>query len=261
MNRIDQTFSSLRLQGRKALIVYLTAGYPDLETTAAFIPELVKAGADLIEIGIPFSDPMADGPVIQAASSWALSHGARLDDILEVTSRVRERLPEVPLVFMTYYNPVLQRGLKRFCQQALEAGVDGLIVPDLPLEESEPLREAAGEELALIPLVAPTSMEERVRSICASARGFIYCVSVTGVTGMRDRFDQDLGRLVQRVRQHTRLPVAVGFGIARPETAAQVAKLADGVVVGSAVVKLLGEGAQDQALALVRSLAQALALQ
>ncbi|RDV80932.1 tryptophan synthase subunit alpha [Ammonifex thiophilus] len=259
MNRIARTFNSLRDKGQKALIVYVTAGDPSLEATAATIPALVEAGADLIEIGIPFSDPLADGPVIQAASSRALAKGVRLDGILKMTAAVRERLPELPLVFMTYYNPVLQRGLERFCRQAKEAGVDGLIVPDLPYEESGPLlREASAQGLALIPLLAPTSTEKRVEAICSSAQGFVYCVSVTGVTGMREKLDQELGRLVQTVKEHTSLPVAVGFGIARPETAAEVARLADGVVVGSAVVKLLGEGAREEALALVRSLARVL---
>lgn len=246
MSRIAETFAALRQRGAKGLITYLTAGDPDLERTAALIAVMDRAGADIIEIGIPFSDPLADGPVIQAASNRALAAGVTVDKILAMVAAVRAAVA-APLVLMTYYNPVFQRGLEAFCRRAAESGVDGVIVPDLPYEESGPLLRAADRHgIDLIPLVAPTSTPSRIAAICAQARGFIYCVSVTGVTGMRETIETDLRRLGDSVRQHTNLPVAIGFGVSGPEAAARVASFCDAVVVGSAIVRLIGDGAFEE---------------
>lgn len=246
MSRIAATFAGLRERGEKGLITYLTAGDPDLGRSAALITAMARAGADIVEIGIPFSDPLADGPVIQAASSRALAGGVTVKKILAMVAAVRQEIT-CPLVLMTYYNPVLQQGLATFCRQAAESGVDGIIVPDLPYEESGPLlRWADHYGLDLIPLVAPTSTPARIAAICRQARGFIYCVSVTGVTGMREKIETDLQALSSLIRKETELPVAIGFGVSGPEAAARIATFCDAVVVGSAIVRLIGEGAFEE---------------
>lgn len=241
-NRIEQKFKELAAKNNKGLITYVTAGDPDLETTVRLAETMAQTGADFIELGIPFSDPVADGPAIQKASYRALSKGVRVSGIIEAAAQIRSRI-QTPLIFMTYYNPVLQYGLERFGQDAARAGVDGLIVPDLPCEEAGPLLRAADAAgLALIPLVAPTTPEKRLKRIAASARGFVYCVSVTGVTGVRESIDTDLARFTGRVREQIRLPRAIGFGIAGPRQAALVAPFCEAVVVGSAIVNLVAEG-------------------
>ncbi|MDI6907122.1 MAG: tryptophan synthase subunit alpha [Thermoanaerobacterales bacterium] len=244
MRRIEATFNGLRERGEKALITFITAGDPDLETTAALVRAMAGAGADIIELGVPFSEPVADGPVIQQASQRALDGGVTLRGILETVRALREDV-ELPLVLMSYYNPIYQSGLDRFAREAAAAGADGLIVPDLPVEEAGPLLAAADREgLALIPLAAPTSTPARLRRIAASARGFLYCVAVTGVTGARQRPEEVRG-LAARARQACSVPVVVGFGVATPAQAAEVGTLADGIVVGTAIVREVAGGGPD----------------
>jgi tryptophan synthase alpha chain len=241
MSRIDKTFQALRRNGDRGLITYITGGDPGLPATLQLLLAMARSGADIIEVGIPFSDPIADGPVIQAASNRALAHGVTVDGILETISLAREKTA-VPLVLMTYYNPIFQYGLEPFCRMAVKSGADGLIVPDLPLEESGPLRVHADRYgIDLIPLIAPTSTPERVTGICAQARGFVYCVAVTGVTGARERIETDLAVLSGLVRGCTSHPVAIGFGISGPEAASRAASYCDAVVVGSAIVSLVAQ--------------------
>lgn len=241
ISQITNCLKELRSAGKKGLIPFITAGDPDLAGTVAIARRMAAAGADIIELGIPFSDPLADGPVIQQASGRALASGTTLPKILEAVKELR-RDCHTPLVLMGYYNPIYKYGISRFAKDASEAGVNGLIIPDLPHEESGPLLEATLETgLDLIPLVAPTTTDHRLEKIAADARGFIYCVSVTGVTGARAEIKTDIASFTDRVRRHTSLPLAVGFGIAGPEQAARVAEHCDAVVVGSAIVKLIAE--------------------
>nr|5EY5_A Chain A, LBCATS-a [synthetic construct]5EY5_C Chain C, LBCATS-a [synthetic construct] len=247
MNRIAEAFEELKKKGEKALIPFITAGDPDLETTLELVRALVEAGADIIELGIPFSDPLADGPTIQRASQRALASGTTLDKVFEMVRELREKNTDVPIVFLTYYNPIFRYGIERFVKECAEAGVDGLIVPDLPPEEAADLAAAAEKYgVDLIFLVAPTSTDERIKMIAKHASGFVYCVSVTGVTGARSEIAADLAELVSRIRKHTDLPIAVGFGISTPEQAAEVAQVADGVIVGSAIVKRIEENQDEE---------------
>ncbi len=252
MNRIDAAFVRARQEDRAALIVFITGGDPDLATTAALIPELAEAGADLVEIGVPHSDPIAEGPTIQASSLRSLQHGARLEQILEVSRDVR-RVHEVPIILMGYLNNVLAYGEKVLADACATAGVDGLIVADVPYEES-PVLQAACEEAGVhrVLMVAPTSTPERIVRIAGRSRGFVYCVSVTGVTGERATLAPDVEQLVARIRRVTETPVAVGFGISSAEQAAEVARFADGVIVGSALVSRIG-GAADASEAVERA--------
>lgn len=249
MVSISDCFKSLRQSGNCALIPFITAGDPDLETTAKALRVLDAAGADIIELGVPYSDPLADGPVIQAAATRALQRGTRLEQVLEIVERVSPNLRS-PIILFTYYNPILNRGIQPFLQQLVRAGVAGLVVPDLPLEEAEGLLKPAAEygiELTL--LVAPTSSAERIEAIARQSQGFIYLVSVTGVTGMRSGLEMRVKDLLQQMRQVTDKPIGVGFGISQPEQAHQVRDWgADAVIVGSAVVKRLAEGNPEQGL-------------
>ncbi len=239
MSRIERTFERLRAAGERALIVYLTAGDPSLAVTARLAAEAERRGADIVELGVPFSDPLADGPVIQRAAQRALAGGASLRRILDLAAELRREV-SLPLVLMTYYNPVLAFGLRAFAEAAVKAGVDGVIVPDLPPEEAGPLaREAEPVGLDLVHLAAPTSTPERLRLIARRSRGFVYLVSLTGVTGERAGLPPDLEAQVRALRLLTTRPVCVGFGIGRPEQVAAVGRLADGVIVGSAVVGLV----------------------
>lgn len=258
-NRIDACFDSLRGGGEKGLIAYITAGYPGLSETVELALEMANAGADLIELGIPFSDPLADGPVIQKASQLALQNGATVRGILKAVAEIRKS-SGVPLILMTYYNPVYRFGLGEFAAEAAGAGVDGLIVPDLPLEESFPLLEALDRTgICLVPLVAPTTTDRRLAMIAAHARGFVYCVSVTGVTGHQQEITTDMENFTGRVRRATGLPVAIGFGISDPAGAARMAGFCDAVVVGSAIVRLITSGRGSAAVAaLVRELKSAI---
>lgn len=239
-SRIDETFARLRARRELGFIPYLTIGYPERESALELVPALVRGGACAVELGIPFSDPLADGATIQRASQVALQNGVTVRYCLETAARLREQGVDVPLVFMGYFNPLLQYGLERFVRACVEVGVDGVIVPDLPPNESDELHalcRQAGRDLIF--MVAPTSTERHLREVAARASGFIYCVSLTGVTGARDRLPEELPVFLQRVRAVTELPLALGFGISRPEHVAQVRDLVDAVVVGSALLDRL----------------------
>lgn len=236
MSRIASVFSQ---PGRKALIAYVTVGYPTTEATLKIVPLLAKSGCDIVELGIPFSDPLADGSTIQQASFRALKNGVTPQLCLDLASELRQKVAK-PLVFMTYFNPILHYGLKNFCQACHHSGVDGLIIPDLPPEEGTELEAISRTyELDLIYLLAPTSTQERIRLVAEKSRGFIYLVSVTGVTGAREKLPRDLAAFVGRVRKLASQPLCVGFGISTPEQAKQVAGIADGVIVGSRIIQLM----------------------
>ncbi len=236
MSRIAKGFEALKRAGKTGFIPFITAGDPDLKTTEELLVALAAMGAFAIELGVPFSDPMADGPVIQRASERALRHGFTLQDIFETASGARKRM-DVPVVLFTYFNPLLQYGLEKACKEAQLAGVDGILVTDLSPEEAGPFSEfARRSELDLIFLVAPTSTDERLRMIDERASGFIYAVSRAGVTGQQQSLSAEAEELVRRVRQVSSLPVAVGFGISNAEQVSETARFADAVVVGSAIV-------------------------
>jgi len=248
MKRIHQTFKRLKKKGQAALIPFIVAGHPDLETTEALVLRMTASGADIIELGVPFSDPLADGPTIQAASQRALQKGVTLNDIFRLAKRIRGVAP--PLVLMTYFNPIFQYGLKAFAERCDETGIDGVIVPDLPPEEAGPwVREARKLGLDTIFLAAPTSPPERIRLVNRDSRGFIYYVSLTGVTGTREKLPAELEMAVRGIKEQSQKPVAVGFGISTPEQAREVSRFADGVIVGSAIVKIIEEEAGNESLA------------
>jgi tryptophan synthase alpha chain len=248
MSRLETTFERLRARGERALVAYLMAGDPSLADTERLVVEAERQGADVIELGVPFSDPLADGPVIQRADVRALAGGTSLPRVLDTIASLRAKV-RVPLVLMTYYNPVLAFGLKAFARTAVEAGADGVIVPDLPHEEAEPLRtEAEPAGLDLILLVAPTSTPARVKTIARLSRGFVYVVSLMGVTGARRDLLPDLEAQIRNVRAVTTKPVCVGFGVSTPEHVAAVGRLADGVIVGSAIVAAIERHAGTPAL-------------
>ena len=236
MGRIEAAFNELRREGKPGFIPFITAGDPDLETTAELLVELANSGASVIELGVPFSDPMADGPVIQRASERALKQDFGLKEIFAVTAKVRARI-ETPLVLFSYFNPLLQYGIDKLARDARDAGIDGILVTDLTPEESEEFAAALKlNELDMIFLVAPTSTDERLRMISAHASGFVYAVSRAGVTGARENLSSEAELLVARVRKFSNLPVAVGFGISSAEQVAQTCMYADAAVVGSAIV-------------------------
>jgi tryptophan synthase alpha chain len=266
MNPIDQLFQRLRERGKKAFIPFITAGDPDLKATESLIPKLVESGANLIEIGFPYSDPIADGAVIQASYTRALDKGLRIDEIFDSVSRIKRNAREIPLVGMVSYSLVQHRGPEKFLGQAQEAGFSGAIVPDLPVEESADLaRLAATRDFKLIQLVTPTTPRDRAVQIAQTSTGFLYCVSVTGITGERDKLPQELLGQIAWLRDQTKLPLCVGFGISRPEHVRMLRDVADGVIVGSALVRKL-EQAKSRPMeevvqdicALVRTLSSAL---
>ncbi len=251
---IADRFAALRAKGRKALVPYITAGYPDFARTVELLRGLEQAGADVIELGLPFSDPMADGPVIQASSQAALAAGMTFDRLLEAASQAKVG---VPLVIMTYLNPILAAGPDALTRAA-EAGIHGLLVSDLPVGADPRQEERLGQgPLAFIRLVAPTTPDERMREIANHGSGFVYLISRLGVTGDKQGVSSDLPKTIERLRIVTRLPICVGFGIAGPEQAASVARVADGVVVGSAVVRASGESV-EKAVALVSAMRKAI---
>lgn len=239
MNRIDETFIRLREKKETALIPYLMTGYPDIETTGKLVLEFEKAGADIIELGVPFSDPIADGPIIQLASEVALKNGVSLTMVLELVSNLRQHT-HIPLVLMTYYNPIFVYGIEKFVHDAKTSGIDGVIVPDLPPEEASPLEKAALDAgLSCIFLIAPTSPPERMRLISQHSTGFIYFVPITGITGMRERVTENISEYIRQQRLITQKPIGVGFGISMPEHVSQISSIADAVIVGSAIISLI----------------------
>ncbi len=243
MNRIDHTFSRCRESGRKALVMFVSAGDPDLATTEKLIPAIVDAGADVIEIGVPFSDPMADGPAIQAASQRALAAGTTLRGILAMVSRLRKKV-DTPFVLFSYYNVIMQYGVEALARDSVAAGIDGWLVVDVPAEEADEVRPIiAAEDLHFITLLAPTTPPDRARRLLADSTGFVYYITVTGVTGARDTLPEDLESHLQCIRSMTDLPVVAGFGVSSPELARQVGGHADGVVVGSALIQTLAAAA------------------
>jgi len=227
-------------ENKPSLVAYVTSGDPDLATTRAVVLAAINAGASVIELGVPFSDPLADGPVIQRASERALKHGTSLEQVLKLAAEIREHSQSVGLIIFTYLNPILRMGLAKFCQVARHAGADGVLVTDLPVEEAgDYLREARANELACIFLAAPTSTDARLRRIAGVSSGFVYAVSRTGVTGARKQLPEDAQALVRRLRRYTKLPIAVGFGISTPEQFAAVGRYASAAVVGSAIVETI----------------------
>ncbi len=255
MNRLDTVFVSRR---HKALIAYVTAGYPSTDATLEVVPLLASLGCDVVELGIPFSDPLADGVTIQGASFQALKHGVSVRSCLDMVRVLRKKV-NTPLVFMSYYNPILSFGLGPFCRECQQAGLDGLIIPDLPPEEATELEHfAAPAGLDMVYLLAPNSTEERIRIVAHKSQGFIYLVSLTGVTGARRKLPADLEDFVARTRQKTDKPLCVGFGVSTAEEAGRIARVADGVIVGSRLVQLLGRPSLTEITAFVTSLRKAL---
>jgi tryptophan synthase alpha chain len=248
VSRLAGAFKALRARGERAFVPYFAVGDPSFELTMRFALEAERRGADVIELGVPFSDPIGDGPVVQRATQRALAAGATMIRVLDVVRTLRSELT-IPVVLMTYYNPVLAFGLRAFAESAVKAGVDGVLVVDLPPEEAAPLRaEADAVALDLIHLAAPTSTPARLRLIARASRGFIYLVSLTGVTGERQALPAGLEDQIRAMRSLTTKPICVGFGISRPEHAAAVGRSADGVVVGSALVRLIEERAGESTL-------------
>lgn len=263
MQRLEDKFKLLKRTGKKSLITFITAGDPDLDATCALVETLAAAGADIVELGVPFSDPLADGPTIQLASGRALAQGVTLKKIIATVEKIR-RQTDIPLVLMSYYNPIFSYGLEKFVFDAAAAGVDGVIVPDLPLEESVILRSLAAGKLAVIPLAAPTTKPTRLAEIVASGSGFLYYVTVTGITGTRTNLPAELTVTLDRVKQIAgNLPLAAGFGISTPEQARLVGKHSDAVIVGSALVQIIadsgaGESGRKKLFNFVKSLRQSL---
>ncbi len=257
MSRIAAAFADLKSRGQTGLVAYLPVGYPDVDSTLRLVPALIAGGADIIELGIPFSDPLADGTTIQRASRRALLEGVTPALCLEVASRLRKEGVEAPLVFMTYYNPVLAYGVERFAADGARAGADGVIAVDVPPEESGPLREAClANGLDLVYLLAPTSGDERIRLVAGLASGFVYCVSLSGTTGAREELPAGLPPFVERVRRQTPLPIAVGFGISKPKHFRAVGRMADAAVIGSAIIDEIDRCDPSQREARVREYAE-----
>jgi len=246
-DRFSASFARAAEERRTGVILYITTGHPSLAATRELVPALVEAGADAIELGVPFSDPLADGATIQAASFHALKQGVTLEACLRLVADLRPQVPNTPMALMGYYNPVLRYGLAEFAQAGGQAGLDGVIVPDLPPEESGLLAgECAPRRIAVIPLVAPTSTDARIEKACKNARGFIYCVSVAGVTGAREAVAPEVFTLLERVRRYTSLPRAVGFGISRRQHVEAIGPRAEAVVVGSALVRAIQEAPEGR---------------
>ncbi len=240
MNRIIEKFNKLKEKNERALIPFIMAGDPDLEATEQLVLALEKAGSDIIEIGIPYSDPVADGPVIQAASTRALEKGAKITSIMSMVCKIRDKT-QVPLVFLVYYNSVFKFGMSKFMEQCELVGIDGLIIPDLPLEEREEIiQRAEKHDICIIPLVTPTS-KGRIQAITKNGKGFVYCVSVNGVTGTRESIKTDIQKYMDSVSESTDMPKALGFGISSAEMAKEYAAICQGIIIGSAFIKLIAE--------------------
>ena len=246
-SRIRRMFDAVREQKRPGLIVFVTAGFPDMETTMELVPALVAAGADAVELGVPFSDPLAEGPVIQESSFRALQNGTSLEDCLKATEALRAKVPDTPLILMGYYNPIYTYGLVPFAERCQQAGVDGLIAVDLPGFEAAPLiSECRSRDISVIPLLAPTSTDESIKDACTGASGFVYCISVTGVTGAREQVSGRSFELLDRVKTHTDLPLAVGFGISNRAHVEEVGNTGEAAVVGSALIRVMLESPREE---------------
>lgn len=252
--RVTRVFEKTRAEGRAALMPYITTGFPKLHDTPDLIKALIEGGADMIEMGIPFSDPIADGPTIQRSGQQALDNGFTPQLTFDVVRGLRDEGIDTPIVFMGYYNPVFAFGLEAYVEKCAEAGVDGLIIPDLPPEESDPLLEACiNHQVHLIYLLAPTSTPERVDAVLQRANGFIYLVAATGITGARTEFQAGLADYVARVRRHADLPLAIGFGISNRDHVVEAERLADGAICGSALIDRLARASSDELLAEARN--------
>lgn len=248
-NRIDTKLAELKKSGTTALAPFVTIGFPDLATSEAMVETILEAGGDMLELGIPFSDPLADGPTVQNASFKALKHGVNVATALDVLRRLRTKGIEAPLVFMGYFNPFLRYGPERFVRDAADAGLDGIIVPDLPVEEGAVFKGLCDSHgIYVIPLLAPTSTDHRIGQACQGANGFIYCVSLTGVTGARKELASGLPALVSRIRRHTDLPVFIGFGVSQRHHVEEIGQFADGAVVASAMLDAIDKAPAAQAL-------------
>lgn len=244
MNRINEKLSKLKAENKKALITYVTCGDGGYETTEAAVMKMAENGADIIELGVPFSDPIAEGPVIQAASERSLKNGTTLKGIFEMVKRLREKT-DMPLLLMMYVNSIFRFGTEKFFTICEEVGIDGVIVPDLPFEEKEEISDYAKRHNVInISLITPTSTD-RISMIAKEAEGFVYCVSSTGVTGMRSEFKTDFNQFIGEIKKHTDIPCAIGFGISGPEQAKNIGQYCDGVIVGSAIVRIIGENNAD----------------
>ncbi len=258
MTRLENKFQELKNSGKKGLIIYITAGIPNAAATAKLVLEAEQAGADIVELGIPFSDPMADGPIIQNASYQAIKNGMTLSGVLEIVREIRKS-SQIPLVAMGYINNILNFGFEKLSGAAREAGLDGFIIPDVPHEESGDLKAACQKQgLHLIEFVTPGTTDERIGETCTTADGFIYCVSINGVTGVRKIDYSAINQVIRHVRQQSAVPCAVGFGIGSPDAAVAAAAEADAVIVGSAVVKEIAENNAGAAMALISDLRRAL---
>ena len=246
MGRIEEKFDELKEKKEKALIAFISAGDPDINTTKSLVLEMERRGADIIELGVPFSDPLADGPTIQKSYLRALKGKTSLKKIIKMVKELRQKTG-IPIVLMSSYNPVLRYGEDRFVNDAVMSGIDGVIIPDLPPEESDNLCKMASQKgLDTVFLLAPTSDEERMKLICGRSCGFIYYISVTGITGARKSLSDNIGGMVKKIKRFTGLPVAVGFGVSTREQAGKIAKYSDGIIVGSAIVKIIEEFGQDK---------------
>ena len=246
-SRIKNKFQELDREGRIGIILYATVGYPDMDATEELVPALAESGADIIQLGVPFSDPSADGATIQETSHQALLNNVTLDDCIKLTARLRPRMPNTPLLLFGYYNPFLSYGLHEFAKDANQAGLDGVIVPDLPPDEAGPLmNECRAASLDVVHLLAPTSVDSRIQLASDSASGFIYCVSLTGVTGVRDSLPEGVFDLLRRVRSYTSLPLAVGFGISRRDHVEALKGHADAAVVGSGLMRVVMESPRSE---------------
>ncbi len=258
-NRIDTVLGRLRESKQTALAPYLTIGFPDVPTSEELARTILESGGDLLELGVPFSDPLADGPTVQMTTYRALQNGVTVRKCLDVIRRLRASGVDAPLVFMGYYNPYLRYGPEKFLDEAADAGVDGMIVPDMPTEEAVQFGEmSANRGIHLIPMLAPTSSDERISNACKGAGGFIYCVSLTGVTSARRTLSRATAGLVERIRQHTDLPLLVGFGVSRAEHVAEIGAYAEGAVVGSALLDAVDIAPQDGKVEAARDFIRAL---
>lgn len=245
-NRIDKKFEELRAANKKALITFLTFGDPNLETSKKIVLEMEKNGADLIELGVPFSDPMAEGPIIQEANVRALKNDINLDIIFDGVRELRKET-QIPLVFLMYFNSILSYGTEKFFENCEKFGIDGVIVPDLPFEESDEIYDlTVKHNVYQISMIAPTSSAERSEKICKRAKGFLYCVSSLGVTGLRDSFSTDFGKMFDMLNKYSDIPKCIGFGISKAEHIEQLKQFCDGVIVGSAIVKTIAAGETEQ---------------